>query len=115
VLTAGRPARSSPPRPGASQLRRRGEDLVDVALDLDFTPLAPKHAFGVDQKRAALDAERLAPVHILLFDDVELLAERFVRVGDELERQRVLCLEFLVRGEAVARHSEDANLAPLEL
>src|SRR5262245_3061070 len=59
----------------------RAEHVVDMPVDLYFTPLVAQYTLGVDEKGAPLDTEDLLAVHVLLFDYVELLAELLVRVG----------------------------------
>src|SRR5690606_12284962 len=85
-----------------------------VPVDLHLPPFLPEHALGVDQKGAALDAEHAPPAHVLLADHVEQLPEPLVRAGDQLEREALLGLELLVRGEAVPRDAEHADAEALE-
>ncbi len=49
---------------------------------LHLAPLATQHALLVDQKRAALDAHELAPVHALLLEHAEKLAHGFFFIGE---------------------------------
>src|SRR4029079_19098626 len=90
------------------------EHVVDVPVDLYFTPLVAQYTVGVDEKGAPLDPEHLLPVHILFFDYVELLAELLVRVGQKVEGKGVFRPELLVGAQAVARHAEHSHAQTLE-
>src|SRR6478752_8269925 len=74
----------------------RAEHVVDMPVDLYFTPLVAQYTVGIDEKGAPLDTEHLLAVHVLLFDYVELLTELLVRVGQQVEGQGVLRPELLV-------------------
>ena len=70
--------------------------------------LTPRHSrtsfpSGPIRNVDALDAADLLAVHVLHLDHVELLAQLFVGIGDQLERKSHLRLEALVRLERVAR------------
>ena len=78
-----------------------------MAVGLHLSPLAKELSVRTDQKRRPLDAAHLAPVHILHFDHVELLAQLLIGIRNELEGKAHLGLEILVRLQAVARHSCD--------
>ena len=49
----------------------RREYVGNMAVHLDLAPLLPQDAIGVHQEGAALDAEHLLAVHVLLLDHVE--------------------------------------------
>src|SRR5690606_38945610 len=91
--------------PGSERLRRF-KHFLRVPVHFHLAPLAPQDALGVDEERAAFDTHELAPVETLLADDVEQAAELAVFVRQELEGQPFLRLEFLVRGETVARDAD---------
>ena len=57
----------------------------------------------------------LLAVHLFQLDHVELPANRFVAIGDQLEREALLGLEVLVRLEAIPRDAEDDRVGGLEL
>ncbi len=73
-----------------------------MTLDLYLAPFLAKLALLVDQEGAAFDTHELSPVKGLFLDDVELAAEFFVRIRQQLKGKLVLCFELLVRGNAVA-------------
>ncbi len=52
-----------------------------MAFYLNLAPFLAQLAVGVDQERAAHDAHELAAVQGFFLDDVELLAELLIRVG----------------------------------
>jgi len=83
--------------------------------DLDLAPFAPELAVRIDKEGATLDAHELAPIKGFLLDDVKLAAEFLVRIREQVERQLLLGLEFLVRGETVPRGAEDNGLLAPEL
>src|ERR1700734_1938213 len=92
--------------PGSERLRCF-KHFLRVPRNLDFAPLSPQHPFGVDQERAAVDAEILPTVEAFLPDDIEELADLLLLVRQQRERQRFLGLEFLVAGDAVAGDADD--------
>ena len=84
-----------------------------MALDLHFAPFFPQLAFFVNQEGAALDAHKLSAIKHLLFNDVELAAQFFIGVGQQLKWKTLLSLEFFMRADAVPRYAEnDGILAP---
>src|SRR5690606_28517926 len=93
----------------------RRQDLVDVARDLQATPLAQQDARGAEQEGRALDSPHLLAVHVLEPDHAEEVAEGLVGIRDQLEGQAQLRLEALVGAQAVARHAEDAGARGGEL
>src|SRR3972149_3332285 len=62
------------------------QDLPGVARYPDLAPFALQNSVGVDQEGAALDAHRLAAIHVLLFPDAEQAGDRMPLVGAQLER-----------------------------
>src|SRR5208282_1186502 len=98
------PARTAgAPSSTRSQGLGRRQYLLRVAVHLHAAPLAPEHARSVEQERAALDAEHLATVHVLLADHVELPADGLPSIREQIERQAHLLAKLLVRTDAVAR------------
>lgn len=77
-----------------------------MSLYPHLAPLLVEFACLVNQECTALDAHELASIEALLLYDVELPAKLFVRIRQELKRKFLLCLEFLVRSEAVSRNAE---------
>jgi len=71
-------------------------------------------AGGVDEEGAALDALHLLAVHDLVLDDAEHVAELFLGVRDQLERQLEVLLEAVVRRHVVARDPEQHRAGPDE-
>ena len=72
-----------------------------VALDLDLAPFLAQDAFAVDQEGAAFYAHVFAAIHVLFLDHIKVLAQRFVRVGNEVKVELVLVYEVLMSLEAV--------------
>src|SRR5579863_7707067 len=68
--------------PGSERLRRF-KYFLRVTGDLHLAPLLAQHTLAVQQKGAALDTQILLTVQTLLFDDVEQLAQRFVRIAQQ--------------------------------
>ena len=52
----------------------------------DAAPLVGKRAIRADDEGAALDAAHLSALHVLDFDDIELVAKRHFGVRDERKR-----------------------------
>src|SRR6516162_4066036 len=71
--------------------------------------LVPDSAYGprsVDQKGGPLDAHVFAPIHALLDPGAVLLTDLAFAVGGEDERQPVLFLEFVVRGDRILGNAD---------
>ena len=47
-------------------------------------------------------------------DDVEFLAKRFVRIGEQIKRKLLFHLELLVRGKAVPGHAKNYGILAFE-
>src|SRR2546427_5780898 len=73
---------------------------------LDLVPGAAHHAVLVYEEGAAVDAHVFAAIHALLDPHAVGLAYLAVLVGGEDERQPVLLLELVVRGDRDARHAD---------
>src|SRR5688572_20736863 len=86
-----------------------------MAFDFDLAPFTAQHAFAVDQESTALNADDLSTVHVFLADDVELAAEFFIGIGQQVKRERLLLTEAFVHAHAVAGHTEYRRIAFLEL
>src|SRR6476661_7372599 len=103
---------------GVRSLRSRSLECVEDGLrvpgDLDRTPRLADDAVRVDEEGAALDAEHLAPVHVLFLDHAEGVAQRFVAVAGELEPKALLRAEVLVRFQRIARYADDIGAEPAE-
>ena len=80
-----------------------------VQPDFHAAPFAREFAFGINQKRAALDAFDLAAIHDLVFDHAEHVAQLFFGIGNQLERQFVFGLESVVRIHVVAANAENGG------
>jgi hypothetical protein len=91
------------------------EHFGGVARRLDAAPFAPSTPSCVDDEGAALDAAHRPAVEHLLPDDAEQRAGGFLGVGEQLEGQRQLGLEALVRLQAVARDAVDGAAGAPEL
>src|SRR5271169_3842406 len=72
-----------------------------MALYPDFAPDAAYGPRPVDQKGRAFDAHVFTPVHALLDPGAIFLADLAVDIGGENERQAVLFLELVVRGDRI--------------
>ena len=93
----------SPPR----ALRRRGPAPCTLRHS------RRSYAAGVDQERAALDAHVLASVHALLFRITSnSLAHLLVLVGQQLEREFLLALNFSCDRDAVRGDAEHERAWP---
>src|SRR5712691_13277784 len=84
-----------------------GEDLIRVALDLDFRPDPCDCAAFVDEERGAFDSEVLPPVHVLLFPDAVRGGDLAVDVAEERKIQIILVLELHMALGVVPAHPED--------
>jgi len=69
------------------------EDVRDIAL-------------GTDEESGSLDAHYFFAVHVLFFEDVELLGNVFVGVGEQGVGQVVFFLELLLSRRSVGRNAE---------
>src|SRR5688572_12560092 len=99
---------NGPDRPLASvhlQLARRFEYFLCVPEHFHLAPLSAQHAVGIDEESAAFDTQIFSAVKALFPDDIEELAELLLLIGQQLERQLLLGLEFLMRRYAVARYT----------
>jgi hypothetical protein len=67
-----------------------------VALYLDAPPLCSQNTFLIDQEGASVDAHVFLAVPLFEFDDIKELAQCFVLVGDQVERELVFCPEVLL-------------------
>ena len=47
-------------------------------------------------------------------DDVEFLAKRFVKIGEQIKRKLLFHLELLVRGKAVPGHAKNYRVLAFE-
>src|SRR5882757_9333228 len=94
--------------PGSERLRCF-KHFLRVARYFHLAPLASQDPGGVQQKRAALDAQILLTVQTLLLDDIELFAELLVRVAEQREGKFLLVDELIVRFHAVAGHTDDVH------
>src|SRR4051812_48148165 len=94
--------------PGSERLRCF-KYFLRVARNFHLAPLAPQDAGGIQQKRAALDAQVLLTVETLLLDDIEELAGFFFRIRKERKRKALLFYELVVRFHAVARYADNIH------
>ena len=76
-----------------------------MTLNLHFAPFLAKFPLAVDQEGAALDAHELPAVKHFLPDNVELTAQCFIGVGQQVEREFLFFPEFFMRTDAVAGHA----------
>src|SRR5574343_1365505 len=83
------------------------EDFLDVAGYLDAPPCAAQNAAAVADEGAALEAPDLCAVHVFHFHDSKQVADGFIGIGAEFEREFLLGLEVFVRFQAVAGDAED--------
>jgi len=73
-----------------------------MALHLDLAPFVPQYPVGVNNKGAALNAHVLLAIQGLFLDDVEIPAQGFFRIGNQVKREAVLGLEVFLAFQAVA-------------
>src|SRR6185437_13851447 len=90
-----------------SERLRRFKDFLRVTRDFHLAPLVSQYAFAVQQERTALDTHILSAIQTLLLDDIEELAELFIRVAQQRKRELLLFRELAVRCDAVAGDSDD--------
>ena len=79
--------------------------LSGMAFDLDAAPLIAQFARTIDEESAAHNTHKLSPVQGFLLDDIELPAQGFVRIRNQVERKRLLIPEFFVRVQAIPGYS----------
>jgi hypothetical protein len=91
------------------------KDLGSMPLDADFAPLGGQISRRIDQESTALYALHLLAVHVLQLDDVELTAQRFICIGEELKREFLLALEVLMGLEAVAGDTKNFGAEALKI
>src|SRR5262249_39059502 len=98
----------APVGPGSERLRCF-KYFLRVARYFHLAPLAPQNASGIQQERAALDAEVLPTVERFFLEDIKLLAELLVFIREERKGYLFLLDEFVVGLHAVARDSDDLD------
>src|SRR6516165_628917 len=89
--------------------------FLRVTGNLHLAPLLRQPAGAVQQKSAALHPQILSAVEAFLFYDIEQLAHLFVRVRQQRKRQRFLGRELVVRGDRIARNTDDLGAGLAEL
>src|SRR4249919_2391725 len=99
-------------RPGRLQ---SGKDGLDVTGHLDASPVLHNDAVGIDEERASLDADDLAPVEVLFPDHVESVAQGLVRIAGQLELEPLLGGEVVVRLDRIAGHANHVGTGLPEL
>jgi len=72
-----------------------------VAWYFHASPLPAKDPVLVDQEGAAVNAHIFLAIELLQLDDIELLAEGFVLVGNQVEGKCLLFAEVVVGFQAV--------------
>src|SRR5690606_30955011 len=95
--TGGRFAVDRRRRAGRSELLRRREYVVDVALDADLSPGTGDAAVRADEEGRALDPHVFPSVHRLLDPAPIGLDGGLLGVGGEDHSEVVLGLELVVR------------------
>src|SRR5215207_3842053 len=98
--------RGGPACVGGSETLHRFQDFRDVAWHLYLAPGTAHGAVLVDQEGAAVDAHVFAAVHAFLDPDAVILGHLALGIRGEDERQAVLLLELVVRGDRVARDAD---------
>ena len=83
-----------------------------MPLDLHASPFLTQNALGVNQKGAALDAHVFTAIVLFQLDHVELLAQGFVLVAEQIEIEFLFGLEIFMAFDAVTRHPEDHRVLP---
>ena len=68
-----------------------------MVLDLYFSPLKPEHAFGVNDKSAALNTSHLSSIHLLKLDDVKGGAQFLLWIRNKIERKLLFGFKILLR------------------
>ena len=91
------------------------EHFISMSLNPHFAPFFAQFAIVVDQERAAFDAHEFASIQGLFLDDVKLFAQFFFRIGQEVKREFLLGLKFLMGGHAVSRNAQNYRVLSLEL
>lgn len=72
-------------------------------------------ALSVDDEGGAFDAHHLFPVHVLLFDHAEGVADCLVGIGEERIGKVVFLLELLLFGGSVGGDAENDGAGFLDL
>src|SRR5438477_11116227 len=83
-----------------------------MARHPDLAPGAAYAALLIDQEGAAFDTHILASVHALFDPDTVFFADVGPRIGSENERELVLFLELVVRGDRVLRDPDHHRSRP---
>src|SRR5277367_6325393 len=83
-----------------------------MARHPDLMPDAAHGPRSVDQKGGAFDAHVFAPIHALFDPGAILLADSAVDIGGEDERQTMLLLELVVRGNRILGDADDDGAGP---
>src|SRR5665213_256646 len=83
------------------------EDRGGVSLDRDARPDLHDRPVRPGEERRALDTDALLPVHVLLDDHPECVADLRRGVGQQRKVQPVLLGELLLRGDVVAADADD--------
>ena len=77
------------------------QHFVNVAGYFNASPFLAKNPVFVDQEGAAVNAHVFLAVELFQLDDIELLAEGFVLVGNQVEGKCLLFAEVVVGFQAV--------------
>ena len=83
-----------------------GEHFLGMSVGLHFLEDVRDIALGTDEESGSLDAHYFFAVHVLFFEDVELLGNVFVGVGEQGVGQVVFFLELLLSRRSVGRNAE---------
>src|SRR5262245_6049695 len=102
ALFAGSRSPLAAPEGEGSERLRRFKNFLHMAGHFHAAPFALQYALGIDQKSAAIDTHVFAPVEGFLADDVEQLADLFIFVRQQVERQFFLLTKLGVRFKRVA-------------
>src|SRR5699024_8454944 len=100
---------------GCLQLAHGCQHLLDMLGHLDAPPDMAHHAVGVDHESAAFDAGMLLAVHVLFLEHAEGVADGCVRVGDQIKRKFVFCLEILVLLDRIAGYADHGGIERLKI
>ena len=89
----------------AGQSFHKLQDFLDMSGHFDTSPFAPEYPLRIDHECAPVDAADLLAVHVFHLHHTEQIANRLVRVAQQLERKIHFCLEFLVGLDVVTRNT----------
>ena len=91
------------------------QHFVNVAGYFHTSPFLAKNPVFVDQEGASVNAHIFFAIELFQLDDIELLAEGFVLVGDQVEGKCLLFAEVVMGFQAVTLYSENDRVQCIKL